>query len=132
MEFEQWRLLLWRLHRDLLPGDGGVIARRDDNRVKSALLLQAATSASSCGRTRSRTSGQDHNASRPFMSSTSAVQLSTQSPSLQYCTPSMSRISARWMWPQTTPSTPRLRAACATACSKLAMYCTAVLALCLR
>ncbi len=44
----------------------------------------------------------------------------------------MSRISARWMWPQTTVSTPRLRAACATASSKLPMYCTARLGLVLE
>jgi hypothetical protein len=42
--------------------------------------------------------------SRPSWCSTSAVRLSTQSPSLQYSTPSMSRISARWMGPQTTPT----------------------------
>jgi hypothetical protein len=48
--------------------------------------------------------------SRPSWCSTSAVRLSTQSPSLQYSTPSISRISAWWMWPQTTPSAPRLRA----------------------
>ena len=41
--------------------------------------------------------------SRPSWCSTSALRLSTQSPSLQYSVPSISRISARWMWPQTTP-----------------------------
>ena len=43
-----------------------------------------------------------------------------------------SRISAWWMWPQTTPSTPRRRASSATASSKWAMNCTAFLTLCLR
>jgi membrane protein len=59
--------------------------------------------------------------SRPSWCSTSAVRLSTQSPSLQYSTPSMSRISAWWMCPQTTPCAPRLRASRATATSKSSM-----------
>jgi len=53
--------------------------------------------------------------------STSAVRLSTQSPSLQYRTPPIDRISALWMCPHTTPSTPRRRASCAKAISKSVM-----------
>jgi hypothetical protein len=45
----------------------------------------------------SRTFGHSIRRSCPFMSSTSEVQLSTQSPSLQYRMPSISRISAWWM-----------------------------------
>src|ERR1700716_2315083 len=70
----------------------------------------------------SRNFGQSIRRNCPFMSSTNEVQLSTQSPSLQYKMPLMSRISARWICPQTTVSTPRLRAAWATASSKLPMY----------
>jgi lipoyl(octanoyl) transferase len=55
---------------------------------------------------------------RPSACSTRAVRLSTQSPSLQYRMPSIMRISAWWMWPQTTPCTPRERASRATAVSK--------------
>ena len=70
--------------------------------------------------------------SRPLKSSASVVQLSTQSPSLQYRTPSMCEISARWMWPQIAPSRPRRCASCASARSKFAMYFTAFFTLCLR
>ena len=42
----------------------------------------------------------------PSKSSARAVQLSTQSPQLRYSKPWTVRISARWMWPQMTPSTP--------------------------
>ena len=38
------------------------------------------------------------------------MQLSTQSPQFRYFTPSISRISARWIWPQITPSAWWLRA----------------------
>lgn len=48
-------------------------------------------------------------------------------PSLQYSVPLMTRISARWIWPQTTPSRTRLRASAATADSKLLMKLTAPL-----
>ncbi len=51
------------------------------------------------------------------MCSTSAEQLSTQSPSLKYSTPSISRISGLWTWPQTTPVTLRRRASAASECS---------------
>ena len=44
----------------------------------------------------------------------------------------MVRISAVWMWPQTTPSTFRPRAAATTAFSKRLMYSTAFLTLCFR
>ena len=46
----------------------------------------------------------------PSKSSIKAVQLSTQSPQFKYCTPSIIFISARWMWPQMTPSVWWLRA----------------------
>jgi len=46
----------------------------------------------------------------PSKSSISAVQLSTQSPQFKYCTLSMVLVSARWMWPQITPSAWWLRA----------------------
>ena len=47
-------------------------------------------------------------------------------------TPLATLISARWMCPHTTPSTPCLRAASATADSKLEMKLTAFLTLCFR
>lgn len=53
----------------------------------------------------------------PSSSSTSAVQPSTQSPSLYYSIPLIMRCSAVWIWPQSTPSTPRLSAALATSSS---------------
>src|ERR1700722_6648362 len=86
-------------------------------------------SATAVARACSHNLGQSIRRNWPFKSSTSEVQLSTQSPSLQYRMPLMSRISARWMWPQTTVSTPRFRAAWATASSKLPIYWTAVFAL---
>ena len=42
---------------------------------------------------------------RPSKCSTTAVQLSTQSPVLMYSMPSMCSIAAWWIWPQMTPST---------------------------
>ncbi len=66
------------------------------------------------------------------MVSTSADRLSTQSPSLQYSTPSMSRISALWMWPHTTPSQPRRRASSVITVSNEEMKFTAFLTWCFR
>ena len=51
---------------------------------------------------------------------------------MQYSTPSMSLISALWMWPQTTPSQPRRCVSRAIMVSKLLMKLTAFFTLCLR
>ena len=57
----------------------------------------------------------------PSGSSARAVRLSTQSPSLAYTRPSLSCSAARWMCPQTMPSSPRRRASSSPACTKRAM-----------
>src|ERR1700729_1724408 len=68
---------------------------------------------------------QSINSRRPSWCSTKAVQLSTQSPSFRYKTPSTSRISAWWIWPHTTPSNPRRRASRANAVSNRLIALTA-------
>src|SRR5450830_1179165 len=57
----------------------------------------------------------------PEGSSTRADRLSTQSPSLQYMMPLMSRISGLWICPQITPSRPFLEASAARASSNEVM-----------
>ena len=79
-----------------MPGQAPPLARV----VHKLSLIQAAWptgSATGAMGTCSRNLGQSIRRNCPFMSSTNDVQLSTQSPSLQYRTPLMSRISARWM-----------------------------------
>ena len=105
-----------------MPGEAphfACIAHNSFSHTQAAWPTGNATGAT---RTCSRNFGQSIRRSCPFMSSTNEVQLSTQSPSLQYRIPLISRISARWICPQTTVSTPRFRAAWATASSKLPMY----------
>src|SRR6478736_5718714 len=63
-----------------------------------------------------------HSRRSPLRSSTSAVQCSTQSPSLQYRTPSIFASLGRWMWPQMMPSKPRREASCAAARSNRSTY----------
>lgn len=65
----------------------------------------------------------------PSKSSISAVQLSIQSPQLRYSMPSIIFISARWMWPQMTPSADCLRAIEASVSSYSVTNFTADLAL---
>ena len=65
----------------------------------------------------------------PSKSSIKAVQLSTQSPQFRYCTPPIVLISARWMWPQMTPSVWWLRAIEASVSSYSVTNLTADLAL---
>src|SRR4051812_41711978 len=103
----------------------------NDRYLHAACSNDTGTSAPLCVIT-SLLSVQRSRLSWPLKSSVSVVQLSTQSPSLQYRTPSICEISARWIWPQIAPSSPRRCASCASARSKFAMYFTAFFTLCLR
>src|SRR5207245_10987826 len=70
--------------------------------------------------------------SSPSSVSTSAVRLSTQSPQLQYSSPSIVWICALWMCPHTTPSKPRRLPSRTSTCSKSLMKLTAFFTLCFR